>query len=189
MTLRHAIPIVLALGSGCATFPYDKGAGLGTLPNTERAFVVDFGDGKAGTKLTRCLEFPGPAAVLQSMKVDTGAKAGGDVAPAGVKVVDGEVSVNVGVDSSAELAHLYTVSSVMQYAHSMMYRACEARRNGDLTNEQYIVMTNAVMANTSDLLSKEIELQREATKAKKIDAIQQLTIDSAEKARLLDAVK
>jgi|GEM_PF-3109452 len=155
---------VLALASGCGhtTLHYDKSAGLAASRQVSRLSVLDYGDGKEGTPIRRCLEFTGPAAALESLKIDTSAK---------VKATD-EVDVEgtAKVERSESFAQVYTVGAILQFAHAMSYRLCEARLNNDLDSAEYIKQFSNLMKSTQELLGKQIDLEKARTAGKQADA-------------------
>ncbi|OUS24175.1 hypothetical protein A9Q99_24845 [Gammaproteobacteria bacterium 45_16_T64] len=147
------IILTIAALSGCGTFDgidYDKSAGVAKVSNAERTFVVDYG---ATPPIKRCLEAPGPAALLNDSNFTTTLKGGNE------SVTDAELSL---ISKNTEsIAKMYEVSSILQYTHAMSYRLCEAALNGYMTGPQYIEKIDALMASTKQLL----EIQLEASKA------------------------
>ncbi len=146
--------------SACGTFDginYDKSAGVAKVSNAERTFVVDYG---ATPPLKRCLEAPGPAALLNDSNFSTTVKGGND------KVTDAELSV---ISKNTEsIAQMYEVSSILQYTHAMSYRLCEAALNGYLSGDEYIAKIDALMASTKELL--EIQLKKTEAETQKVEA-------------------
>ena len=146
---------VMAALSGCGTFDgidYDKSAGVAKVSNAERTFVVDYG---ATPPLKRCLEAPGPAALLNDSNFTTTLKGGDE------KVTNAELSL---ISKNTEsVAKMYEVSSILQYTHAMSYRLCEAALNGYLTGPQYMAKLDSLMASAKQLL----EIQLETSKAEK----------------------
>jgi len=145
--------LTMATLSGCGTFDgidYDKSAGVAKVSNAERTFVVDYG---ANPPIKRCLEAPGPAALLNDSNFTTTLKGGNE------SVTDAELSL---ISKNTEsIAKMYEVSSILQYTHAMSYRLCEAALNGYITGPQYIAKIDALMTSTKQLL----EIQLEASKA------------------------
>lgn len=141
--------------SGCATFDgidYDKSAGVATVGNAERTFVVDYG---SNPPIKRCLEAPGPAALLNDSNFTTTLKGGSE------KVTDAELSL---ISKNTEsIAKMYEVSSILQYTHAMSYRLCEATLNGYMTGQEYIASIDKLMTTTKELL----QIQLETSKAEK----------------------
>ena len=151
-----AIPMVLTL-SACATWfdgvGYDSKAGLAVISNSERNFVVDYGGGEKGDKLRRCLEAPGPAALLNNFKLDTG------VSGSGGKVTEGKIEVDV--TNTESISKLYEVSSILQYTHAMSYRLCEAALNGFISEKQYSEKFDLLTKTTTDLLTIQLKVAME----------------------------
>lgn len=156
------IPILtgVALLTGCGTFDginYDKAAGLAKVSSAERTFVVDYG---ADPALKRCLEAPGPAALLKDSSFDTTVKGGND------KITDAEIKLIL--KNTESIAKMYEVSSILQYAHAMSYRLCEAALNNYISGDQYVEKIDKLMVSTRDLL--EIQLKTTQAQKEKLDA-------------------
>lgn len=157
--------------SGCAMFDgidYDKSAGVAKVSNAERTFVVDYG---ATPPIKRCLEAPGPAALLNDSNFSTTLKGGSE------KITDAELSV---ISKNTEsISKMYEVSSILQYTHAMSYRLCEAALNGYMTGPEYVQKIDALMTSTKALL--EIQLEKAKVEKGKVEAEVQL-----EKAKALN---
>ena len=147
---------------GCSSIDYSRKAGLATTSNTERNFVVDYGDGKKGTQIQRCLEAPGPATALNDLSVNT--ELSGDTKD----IAEGKVKLDL--KNTESLAKLYEVSSILQYAHAMTYRLCEAGLNRHISGKDYMAQFDKIITSTENLLEKQLKLSEEETK--------QLTIKS-----------
>jgi hypothetical protein len=156
--MKKSILVLPALLSmfGCAShIEYDKAAGLAVTSNTQRNFVVQYGDGQ-NDPLKRCLEAPGPATALNDLTVNT--ELSGDAG----KVTDGKVKLDV--KNTESLAKLYEVSSILQFAHAMTYRLCEAAINDYIPKSEYQKEFNNIITATKDLLEKQLEIAKEETK-------------------------
>tara|TARA_B100002049_G_scaffold216205_1_gene182018 strand:+ start:1882 stop:2403 length:522 start_codon:yes stop_codon:yes gene_type:complete len=150
---------VIAL-SGCAGIEYNKKAGLAKVSNAERTFVVDYGDRKGTVDpIKRCLEAPGPAALLQDRSFDTKLK--GDTTSVA------EAEINFLLKNTESVASLYEVSSILQYAHAMSYRLCEAALNQYIDGPTYAKKLSELMASTQKLLEYKLKTA-EANKDKAI---------------------
>ncbi|MEC4091841.1 hypothetical protein [Pseudoalteromonas rubra] len=151
--------------SGCnltgETIEYHKSAGLAKVSNAERTFVVDFGGEKP---IRRCLEAPGPAALLNNSDFGTTIKVGND------KVKSGELSLTS--KNTESMAKIYEVSSILQYTHAMSYRLCEAVINRFLAKEEYISKLEELMSSTEILLR--IQLAKAEVEKQKVEAEVQL---------------
>jgi hypothetical protein len=137
----------------CSNIEYNAKAGLAVTRQTDRNFVVDYGGGAKGDSIRRCLEAPGPAALLKDFKLDT--ELSGDAA----KVSDAKIEVDV--KNTESIAKLYEISSILQYTHAMSYRLCEAVLNGFMNPADYGTRFDLLVNTTTHLLEKQIELTRE----------------------------
>lgn len=171
--------VVLAISiSGCSTLfdgiGYDRNAGLAVVSNSERNFVVDYGSGEKGAKVRRCLEAPGPAALLNNFKLDT------ELSGSSEKLANGKFEVDV--TNTQSIAKLYEVSSVLQYAHAMTYRLCEATINGFVDEAEFGENFGKINETTTRLIELQLRLAQEDTK-KAQESTKQAKLD-LEKARL-----
>ncbi|MCA9774834.1 MAG: hypothetical protein KC466_20605 [Myxococcales bacterium] len=147
--------------SGCSGISYDSKAGLATISNSERNFVVDYAEGTRGALLRRCLEAPGPAALLNDFKLESG------ISGKGTSAAEGKIEVDV--KNTESIAKLYEVSSILQYAHAMSYRLCEALLNRAIDNEEYSRKYDALATSTRDLLRFQLEVAQEQRKKAEAD--------------------
>ncbi len=154
------VSIFIVTSSGCAMFSeskieYDAKAGLAVTSNTSRNFVVDYGNGETDP-IKRCLEAPGPATALNDFKLNT--EVSGDAG----KVTNGKVKVDIG--NTESLAKLYEVSSILQFAHAMSYRLCEATINGYIPEKEYSAKFDEIISATTKLLEAQLKISQEETK-------------------------
>ena len=81
-----------------------------------------------------------------------------------------EGKVKLDVTNTESLAKLYEVSSILQFAHAMSYRLCEAALNEYIPSNEYSKKFDAIIQSTENLLSKQLELSKEKTKQLQIKA-------------------
>ena len=160
--------LIIALAptiSGCATWfdgvGYDRRAGLAVVSNSERNFVVDYGGGEKGDRLRRCLEAPGPAALLNDFTLDTA------VSGSGGGITDAKVEADI--RNKQSIANLYEVSSILQYAHAMSYRLCEATLNGFIDRADFPAKFDKLAETTTHLLELQLQLTREEARKAEAD--------------------
>lgn len=162
MIKKIIVLIPLALFTACSSLDYSRKAGLATTSNTERNFVIDYGDGKKHTLVQRCLEAPGPATALNDFSFNP------VVSAKTTEITEGEISLDL--SNTESLAKLYEVSSILQYAHAMTYRLCEAGLNRHVGNDEYMGYFEKIIESTESLLGKQLELEQEATKQLEAEA-------------------
>ena len=139
---------LVSLLPGCALFDgikYDRYAGLASVSNSERNFVVDFGQ-----DIKRCAEAPGPAALLNDSKFEASLK--GTTA----EVTNAEATTSY--KNTESVTKLYEVNSILQYAHAMSYRLCESALNGYMSGPEYNKALDKLMTQTENLLRINLEM-------------------------------
>ncbi len=172
--MKKILPLsLIVIVTGCSSnINYNKDAGLATTSNTERNFVIDYGDGKPGTLIQRCLEAPGPATALNDLTVNT------EISGKSIDAAEGKIKLDV--TNTESLAKLYEVSSILQYAHAMTYRLCEAGLNRHLDGDKYMKHFDKIIESTESLLAKQLEISKEETKQQQ-EKTKQLTMAEAPK--------
>ncbi len=144
---------------------YDRYAGVAKISNAERTFVVDWevikdADGNEKQRIYRCLEAPGPAALLNDSKFESKVKGGAKNA------TDAELTLLR--TNTESVSKLYEISSILQYTHAMSYRFCEAALNRYLSPDEYVNKLEKLMSDTKKLL--EIQVRKTEAEAQKIQA-------------------
>jgi len=56
------------------------------------------------------------------------------------------------VNNAQRLERIYEVQSIMQFAHSALFRLCEAQRNGDLRDREFSKLFESTLSNAQALL-------------------------------------
>lgn len=163
MNRCFALAIGIAAVSGCSGISYDSKSGLAKVSNAERTFVVDYG---ANPPLKRCLEAPGPAALLNDSNFEAALKGSAD------KITDAELKLIM--QNTESVSKLYEVSSILQYAHAMSYRFCETALNGYISGPEYYESLNRLMKSTEALLRIHLET---AVAQKETAEIQSRTVE------------
>lgn len=167
--IKIVVLIAVFIGAqGCSYFDgisYDRYAGVAKISNAERTFVVDWevikdAEGEEKQLIRRCLEAPGPAALLNDSKFESKVKAGTK------NVTDAELSLLR--TNTESVSKLYEISSILQYTHAMSYRFCEAALNRYISPEDYVKKLEILMSDTKALL--EIQVRKTEAETQKIQA-------------------
>ena len=175
---RFALLFVLCWSTACASATKfelegmpDNG-GIAATDNSLRVVVAIKGD--KGYRF--CVEPIGPVARLQNIAVGGGilstgsvnlggkaagsgesdgkdGKGKGDASLEGQYGTTGSIGAEVTLSMTEALARIYEVSEIMQLAHAMSFRLCEARANGEIKSEkEYLDLLERVFEKTSDIM-------------------------------------
>lgn len=175
---------------GCAHVFDSNAEGVGMIEgdNTHRYAVFRHAGAEGADKkaaLMICMESVGPAAMTHrfdalfamNLKNEQNLDGAGSGKGKGADGSSGDanarfsyrnfqdLALRSGITYQDQLAQLFTVDDIMQFAHESLYRLCEARANGVLDDDKY----NRLFASTLDSAKHLIEQQMQ----------NQLALDSA----------
>ncbi len=118
------------------------------VPNTTRADLVwkRAGDDQTRGAHLACLEFS--TAVSETGRNKVGL--------AGSEPTSG-VRVELSAEQTTQIAQIYSVSDILQFGHAGLFRLCEARANGFITDAQWATLYRATYKGIRHLLELQVD--------------------------------